>query len=256
MVVARNRLLGRGRTARLHAPRLSARARGARRGADRGPSRRPPASPASVSLIVAAHDEEEVIEAKVADALALDYPRELLELIVASDGSTDDTVELARAAGADRVLDLGRVGKIEAQNAARRARLRRAARVQRRERELGAGRAARARRPVRRRARRLRLRSGPLPRPGRLQPGGRLLALRARDPRARVAARRGHGGQRRDLRGSPRGLPAARAGFQPRPLVPVHAHQARLARRLRAAGGGRGEDGGDRSRASSRASAG
>ena len=71
-----------------------------------------------VSLIVAAHDEEQVIEAKVRDALALDYPRELLELIVASDGSTDRTAELARAAGADLVLELGRVGKVEAQNAA------------------------------------------------------------------------------------------------------------------------------------------
>ena len=40
-----------------------------------------------VSLIVAAYDEEDVIAAKVANALALDYPREQLELIVASDGS-------------------------------------------------------------------------------------------------------------------------------------------------------------------------
>src|ERR687891_944252 len=72
----------------------------------------------SVSLIVAAHDEEDVIEAKVRDALALDYPRELLEVIVASDGSTDRTAERAREAGADLVLELARVGKIEAQNAA------------------------------------------------------------------------------------------------------------------------------------------
>jgi cellulose synthase/poly-beta-1,6-N-acetylglucosamine synthase-like glycosyltransferase len=72
----------------------------------------------SVSLIVAAHDEEDVIEAKVRDALALDYPRELLEVIVASDGSVDRTAELAREAGADRVLELSRVGKIQAQNAA------------------------------------------------------------------------------------------------------------------------------------------
>src|SRR3712207_6516633 len=35
-----------------------------------------------VSLIVAAHDEEAVIAAKVANALALDYPRELLEVVV------------------------------------------------------------------------------------------------------------------------------------------------------------------------------
>jgi cellulose synthase/poly-beta-1,6-N-acetylglucosamine synthase-like glycosyltransferase len=71
-----------------------------------------------VSLIVAAFDEEEVIAAKVANALALDYPRERLELVVASDGSSDDTVERARAAGADLVLDLPRAGKIAAQNAA------------------------------------------------------------------------------------------------------------------------------------------
>ncbi len=71
-----------------------------------------------VSLIVAAYDEEQVIAAKVANALALDYPRERLELIVASDGSTDATVERAREAGADVVLDLPRGGKVAAQNAA------------------------------------------------------------------------------------------------------------------------------------------
>jgi cellulose synthase/poly-beta-1,6-N-acetylglucosamine synthase-like glycosyltransferase len=74
--------------------------------------------PPRVSLIVAAYDEEEVIAAKVANALALDYPRERLELIVASDGSADATVERARAAGADLVLDLPRGGKVAAQNAA------------------------------------------------------------------------------------------------------------------------------------------
>jgi cellulose synthase/poly-beta-1,6-N-acetylglucosamine synthase-like glycosyltransferase len=71
-----------------------------------------------VSLIVAAFDEEQVIAAKVANALALDYPRERLELIVASDGSSDATVERAREAGADLVLDLPRGGKVAAQNAA------------------------------------------------------------------------------------------------------------------------------------------
>jgi len=71
-----------------------------------------------VSLIVAAYDEEEVIEAKVANALALDYPRERLELIVASDGSGDATAQRAREADADLVLELPRGGKIAAQNAA------------------------------------------------------------------------------------------------------------------------------------------
>jgi cellulose synthase/poly-beta-1,6-N-acetylglucosamine synthase-like glycosyltransferase len=74
--------------------------------------------PPRVSLIVAAYDEEESIAAKVANALALDYPRERLELIVASDGSGDATVERARAAGADLVLDLPRGGKVAVQNAA------------------------------------------------------------------------------------------------------------------------------------------
>jgi cellulose synthase/poly-beta-1,6-N-acetylglucosamine synthase-like glycosyltransferase len=74
--------------------------------------------PPRVSLIVAAYDEEDSIAAKVANALALDYPRERLELVVASDGSGDATADRARAAGADLVLDLPRGGKVAAQNAA------------------------------------------------------------------------------------------------------------------------------------------
>ena len=79
-----------------------------------------PASDAEpfVSLIIAAHNEERVIEQRVRNALESDYPRELLEVIVASDGSEDRTAELARAAGADEVLELSRRGKVEAQNAA------------------------------------------------------------------------------------------------------------------------------------------
>jgi glycosyltransferase involved in cell wall biosynthesis len=69
-------------------------------------------------LIVAAHDEQEVIGAKVRNALALDYPRELLELIVACDGCTDATAQRAREGGADVVLELPRGGKIAAQDAA------------------------------------------------------------------------------------------------------------------------------------------
>ena len=72
----------------------------------------------AVSLIVAAHDEEQVIAAKVANALALDYPRERLQVIVASDGSADATTQAARDAGADLVLDLERMGKLPAQNVA------------------------------------------------------------------------------------------------------------------------------------------
>jgi cellulose synthase/poly-beta-1,6-N-acetylglucosamine synthase-like glycosyltransferase len=72
----------------------------------------------ALSLVIAAHDEESVIEAKVLNALALDYPRERLQVIVACDGCTDATAERARAAGADLVLELPRGGKIRAQDAA------------------------------------------------------------------------------------------------------------------------------------------
>jgi cellulose synthase/poly-beta-1,6-N-acetylglucosamine synthase-like glycosyltransferase len=84
--------------------------------------RRAPAWPARaelprVSLVIAAYDEEDVIAAKVANVLALDYPRDRLELIVCSDGSADATVDRAREAGADVVVDLPRGGKVRAQDA-------------------------------------------------------------------------------------------------------------------------------------------
>jgi cellulose synthase/poly-beta-1,6-N-acetylglucosamine synthase-like glycosyltransferase len=75
-------------------------------------------SPAEVSLIIAAHNEQSVIADKVTNALALEYPRELLEIIVACDGCTDETAVRAREAGADLVLDLPRGGKIRAQDQA------------------------------------------------------------------------------------------------------------------------------------------
>jgi cellulose synthase/poly-beta-1,6-N-acetylglucosamine synthase-like glycosyltransferase len=71
-----------------------------------------------LSLIIAAHDEQVVIAAKVANALGLDYPRERLQVIVACDGCTDATAPRAREAGADLVLELPRSGKIRAQDAA------------------------------------------------------------------------------------------------------------------------------------------
>jgi hypothetical protein len=93
------------------------------------PAEAPPIAPLAelprVSLIVAAHREQDVIAAKVANALALDWPRDRLELIVAVDGGAeagaDATAERARAAGADIVLELPRGGKVRAQDAAVRA---------------------------------------------------------------------------------------------------------------------------------------
>jgi cellulose synthase/poly-beta-1,6-N-acetylglucosamine synthase-like glycosyltransferase len=70
-----------------------------------------------VALIVAAYDEETVIAQRVENLLALDYPRDRLEIVVASDGSTDRTEEVAAAAGA-RVIRNPRGGKVAAQDRA------------------------------------------------------------------------------------------------------------------------------------------
>jgi len=71
-----------------------------------------------LTLIIAAHDEQEVIAAKVANALGLDYPRERLQVVVACDGCSDETAAVAREGGADLVLELPRGGKIRAQDTA------------------------------------------------------------------------------------------------------------------------------------------
>jgi len=74
-----------------------------------------------VSVIVTAYNEERDLAAKLENTLALDYPRELLEIVVASDCSTDRTDEIARAF-ADRGVRLvrqpQRLGKTAAQNMA------------------------------------------------------------------------------------------------------------------------------------------
>ncbi|MDQ3949671.1 MAG: glycosyltransferase family 2 protein [Gemmatimonadota bacterium] len=69
----------------------------------RRPVRKAPIEP-SVSLLVAAYNEADVIEAKIRNALALDYPADRLEIVIASDGSTDQTAEFAqRLADGERV---------------------------------------------------------------------------------------------------------------------------------------------------------
>ena len=78
----------------------------------------PPAGEPRVSLVIAAHREGPVIADKVRNALELDWPRDRLEVIVACDGSPDDTAERAREAGADVVLELEHGGKVRAQDAA------------------------------------------------------------------------------------------------------------------------------------------
>ena len=69
-----------------------------------------------LSIVIAAYDEADGIEARIRNVLASDYPADLLEVVIASDGSTDDTVARARSIDADgvRVLDLPRGGKAAA----------------------------------------------------------------------------------------------------------------------------------------------
>ncbi len=68
----------------------------------------------AVSVVVVAHNEAARIEGRIANLLALDYARERLEIVIASDGSTDDTVARARALegpGVRVVVFPGRRGK-------------------------------------------------------------------------------------------------------------------------------------------------
>jgi cellulose synthase/poly-beta-1,6-N-acetylglucosamine synthase-like glycosyltransferase len=74
----------------------------------------------SVAVIVTAYNEEGSIERRLENLRALDYPPELLEVVVTSDASTDRTEEFAAAAGA-RVIRNPRGGKVAAQDAAVRA---------------------------------------------------------------------------------------------------------------------------------------
>lgn len=72
-----------------------------------------------VSFLISAFNEEAVIEQKVVNSLSLDYPKDLLEIIVISDGSTDRTREIVEQY-ADKGIVLshyeGRIGKTECLN--------------------------------------------------------------------------------------------------------------------------------------------
>ncbi|MFM8883425.1 MAG: glycosyltransferase [Solirubrobacterales bacterium] len=74
-----------------------------------------------VALVVAAHREAPVIAGRVENVRGLDWPADRLQLIVACDGSPDETPVRAREAGADLVLELPWGGKVRAQDAAVRA---------------------------------------------------------------------------------------------------------------------------------------
>lgn len=75
----------------------------------------------SITLIITAYNEEKQIREKIRNVLELDYPYDRLDVIVASDASSDDTDRIVREYGAPNVRLLrveGRVGKTACQNAA------------------------------------------------------------------------------------------------------------------------------------------
>ena len=75
----------------------------------------------TLSFIITAYNEERDLAAKLDNTLALDYPRELIEVIVASDCSIDRTDDIVRKYGGQGVRLIRqpeRLGKTTAQNAA------------------------------------------------------------------------------------------------------------------------------------------
>jgi cellulose synthase/poly-beta-1,6-N-acetylglucosamine synthase-like glycosyltransferase len=73
-----------------------------------------------VTLVIAAYNEEECIAARIENALAMEYVPEHLQILVASDGSTDATNAIVSQYSHHNVtlLALPRAGKIHALNAA------------------------------------------------------------------------------------------------------------------------------------------
>ncbi|MCX6043740.1 MAG: glycosyltransferase family 2 protein [Chloroflexi bacterium] len=74
----------------------------------------------SVSLVIAAYNEAKVIAEKLDNILALDYPRDRLEILIASDGSNDGTDAIVQryTEKGVRLLSLPRQGKAGALNSA------------------------------------------------------------------------------------------------------------------------------------------
>jgi len=72
----------------------------------------------SVTVIVTAYNEESVIARRIENLLALDYPRDKLQIVVTSDASTDRTEEIALQYPDVKVVSNPRGGKVAAQDRA------------------------------------------------------------------------------------------------------------------------------------------
>jgi poly-beta-1,6-N-acetyl-D-glucosamine synthase len=75
----------------------------------------------SVTLLIAAYNEESVIGRKIENSLELDFPDNKLQILIAADGSDDGTVEIVRSfssQGIELSYDAARAGKMAAINRA------------------------------------------------------------------------------------------------------------------------------------------
>jgi len=72
-----------------------------------------------VSVVIAAYNEQNVIASKLENTLALDYPKDCLQIVVAADGSDDRTAEIVQTfsdRGVELSYDVQRRGKMAAIN--------------------------------------------------------------------------------------------------------------------------------------------
>lgn len=75
----------------------------------------------SVTLLIAAYNEENVIEDKIKNSLAVDYPKDLFQVVIVADGSKDKTPEIVKRytnMGVDLLYNPERRGKMAAINRA------------------------------------------------------------------------------------------------------------------------------------------
>lgn len=73
----------------------------------------------TVSVLVAAYNEEKIIKEKIINLEQLNYPNKKIEVLIASDGSTDKTVEIAKKCISKqnmKIIELPRGGKVTALN--------------------------------------------------------------------------------------------------------------------------------------------
>jgi poly-beta-1,6-N-acetyl-D-glucosamine synthase len=72
----------------------------------------------NVTMLISAYNEEDIIVQKLDNCLKINYPIDKLEIIIASDGSTDNTNLLVNEYKSDRIsfIDLPRMGKVNVLN--------------------------------------------------------------------------------------------------------------------------------------------